>query len=276
MSTAVAIYHGRFGRASLYRLNRPMARHAHREGHLIFLISGARSSTLTDARRCPIDRTSGVAINPWEPHDFVPGDDEQGSLFLVLYINPAWFLAFEHGARSMLRFGDTQIEISPAVGRLVGRICMHLQEGAPASQFDGHLYELAHACLEQSWQRPRKHVPASSLPCFSDFRVRKSVRLLTERLGDDIELDQIAREAGLSRPHFYRLFKHQTGVTPNLYLNTLRMEKAIHRLSATSTPVAEIGLELGFSSQSSFSRFFAANVGMAPSDYRRVVHRLDA
>ena len=33
--------------------------------------------------------------------------------------------------------------------------------------------------------------------------------------------------------------------------------------------IAEIGFDLGFSSQSAFTRFFAANVGMAPTEYRR-------
>ena len=35
-----------------------------------------------------------------------------------------------------------------------------------------------------------------------------------------------------------------------------------------------IGFDLGFSSQSSFTRFFASNVGMAPTDYRRVAKRI--
>ena len=39
---------------------------------------------------------------------------------------------------------------------------------------------------------------------------------------------------------------------------------------------AENGFNLGYSSQSSFSRFFAINVGMAPSDYRRVAHVVHA
>ena len=74
------------------------------------------------------------------------------------------------------------------------------------------------------------------------------------------------------RPHFYRLFRDQTGLTPNLFLNTLRMERAIAALTETSDSVADIGFNLGFASQSSFSRFFATNVGMAPSDYRRVAY----
>ena len=105
-------------------------------------------------------------------------------------------------------------------------------------------------------------------------RVRKSIRLIQEGLGADLEFDDVARESGLSRPHFYKLFRSQTGVTPNLYLNTLLMERAIDVLVKTEKPVADIGFDLGFSSQSVFTRFFASNVGMAPTDYRRAAHVL--
>ena len=83
-------------------------------------------------------------------------------------------------------------------------------------------------------------------------------------------LDGIARESGLSRPHFYKLFKQQTGLTPNLYLNTLRVESALTGLADQSKTVNSIAEHLGFSSQASFSRFFSSNVGLAPSHYRRV------
>jgi AraC-like DNA-binding protein len=82
----------------------------------------------------------------------------------------------------------------------------------------------------------------------------------------------VAREVGLSRPHFYKLFRAQMGVTPNIYLNTLRMERAILRLAESEAAVSEIGLDLGFSSQASFSRFFIANGVVPPSAYRRSVH----
>ena len=107
-----------------------------------------------------------------------------------------------------------------------------------------------------------------------DFRVRNSMRLMEELLGANIELDAVARGAGLSRPHFYKLFRTQTGLTPNLYVNTLLMEHAIDRLVGSEISVADIGYDLGFSSQSGFTRFFAANVGMAPTKYRQVAHVL--
>lgn len=277
MSTAISVYHGRFGRATLYRLNRRMATHAHREGHLAFLVDGpAAAMTLCD-RRHPISPARAVAVNPWEPHDFVPGPDPAGSLFLVLYIKPVWFLEVGRCAQSALRFGRPDIELTGPIRRSVRKVVALLLGGGALDLFDGYLYELTQECFEQSWQWTPSAAPSAgdTVP-INDFRVRKSIRLMSETLGGEISLGAIAREAGLSRPHFYKLFRRQTGITPNLYLNTLRMERAITWLTETEKSVTTIGYDLGFSSQSGFTRFFAVNVGMAPTDYRRVAQLLHA
>ena len=52
------------------------------------------------------------------------------------------------------------------------------------------------------------------------------------------------------------------------------MERAIDRLTASHEAVSDIGLDLGFSSQASFSRFFIANGVVAPSAYRRSAQQL--
>ena len=54
-----------------------------------------------------------------------------------------------------------------------------------------------------------------------------------------------------------------------MYLNTLRLELSIERLTRSDDPVTSIGLDLGFASQASFTRFFSNNIGIAPTDYRR-------
>ena len=63
------------------------------------------------------------------------------------------------------------------------------------------------------------------------------------------------------------------GVTPNIFLNTLRSEHAIDDLLNTQKTVTDIAFELGFSSQASFTRFFSTNVGIPPSEYRRVASK---
>ena len=86
-------------------------------------------------------------------------------------------------------------------------------------------------------------------------------------------MEEVARAVGLSRPHFFKLFKKQLGITPNVYLNTLRSERAIEDLVNTEKTVTNIAYDLGYSSQASFTRFFSSNVGIAPSEYRRVADR---
>jgi AraC-like DNA-binding protein len=275
MSRALSVYHGRFGRATLYELNRPMTTHAHREGHLTFYVGGGEACVSVLGKPNALTARSGVAINPWEPHAFTPSNRLSGGVYLVLYIDRSWFQNMSRDGHLPLQFGRSQIEMTPAISAAVEEAVRLLENYDTVENFDGTLFELTDACFDQSWRLAggwqRYCGPASS---FIDFRVRKSIVLMSEKLGSEIELDEVARDAGLSRPHFYKLFRRQTGVTPNVYLNTLRMEKAVQRLGQTAQSITEIGYELGFSCQSVFTRFFSSHVGMAPTDYRRAVQVL--
>ena len=260
MSRALAVFHGHFGRATVYQLNRPFNVHAHREGHLIFHIGGTPGCVEVLERPNLLCEHTVVAVNPWEPHNFLPKDLANGALFLVLYVNAEWFA----GVRG-LRFGCTKFKRTATLDRNI-RAAAAMVCGAPSlNGLDGELRSLIDACHEESWRQADASPDGRAGAAVTDFRVRKSIRLLAEGVGAEIELDAIAREAGLSRPHFYKLFRTQTGVTPHLYVNTLLMEKALDSLVTTEASIADIGFDLGFSSQSGFTHFFAANVGMAPN-----------
>jgi AraC-like DNA-binding protein len=268
MSRALAVFHGRFGRATVYQLNRPFNMHAHREGHLIFHVGGTPARIDVCSGQWLLTEDSIIAINPWEPHNFVPTDIGDGAIFFVLYVNAEWFAPDAAHAHS-LRFGKTCFKRTAALDRHIRRTAA-LVCGAPSlSSLDCELRQLIDGCYEESWQASEQAQDTRAATAVTDFRVRKSIKLMSESPGAELELDLIARESGLSRPHFYRLFRTQTGVTPHLYLNTLMMEQALDALVATEAPIADIGFDLGFSSQSGFTRFFAANVGMAPTEYRR-------
>lgn len=265
MSEAVAVLHGAFGRACLYTMDRTMVSHAHREGHLLFHLHGSPGAVYVDGRPVPLGPRRAVAVNPWQAHYYhqpVPGEQ---TLVLVLYIRPTWFWS-GIGRRSLaLRFGRAAIEVTDELARLVAVSAMlDRHQNDPA--INNSLLALTQYCLEQSWHGSD---PAEHAASVRDYRLRKAIHLLEERVCEPVELDRVARETGLSRPHFYKLFHQQVGVTPNIYLNSLRMERAIDLLTRTTEAVAAIGLGLGFSSQASFSRFFIANGVVPPSAYRR-------
>lgn len=268
MGTALAVFHGPFGRASLYRLNKPLAPHAHREGHLVCLVDGAPARTMVDGHPHPVDRDRAVAINPWQPHGFEPTDYGRGAVFLTLYIAPRWFMETTGTGLRAMRFGSATVELDPRTRGLVARVASELG-GRDAAQSVGSLiHDLTASAMAASWASAA--TTAADRPRLSDFRIRNAMRLMNERVTDTCVLDHIARDAGLSRPHFYKLFRENVGVTPNMYLNTLRLERSIDRLARSEDPVTSIGLDLGFASQASFTRFFSNNIGISPTDYRRV------
>lgn len=88
-------------------------------------------------------------------------------------------------------------------------------------------------------------------------------------LDEEFRLDELAREAGMSKFHFCRLFRKTTGLSPSRYFIRLRMEMARRLLRETSRSVIEVGLEVGYSSPSHFAQVFQREAGVPPSEYRR-------
>jgi AraC-like DNA-binding protein len=273
MSIPVAVAHGPFGRVCLYSIDRTMVPHAHREGHLIFHVEGPPGAVVVDGAPWPLSPGQAVAVSPWQTHYYQPLDAAMPTLTLVLYLRPAWFLDVARRATASLRFGRVGIEVTDHLARLVF-ITAHamLNPDFEDPSLEDRIGTLTQAAFDQSWQWTERGA-AFTGPLLGqrDFRIRKALRLLQDELGEVRDLDGVAREVGLSRPHFFKLFRAQVGVTPNIYLNALRMERAIEQLACTAQGVADIGFDLGFSSQASFSRFFIANGVVAPSAYRRSV-----
>lgn len=79
----------------------------------------------------------------------------------------------------------------------------------------------------------------------------------------------LARELGVAYSYFRREFKRHTGLSPQRYLNRLRLEKARRLMGATDEPLKEIADQLGFSSPYHFSSAFKRHFGVAPEHWRR-------
>ena len=273
MSGAISVHHGAFGRAALYELNKPIITHAHREAHLVFYLDGSPALLNVGGEEMTADKNTGSAISPWQPHSFNVLQPNETCVCLVLYIKPIWFLENSQFAQHALSFGSSQIAMTRSISEWVVRLTSLLLDDESSDLFDGFLYETTRQCYEQSWAgKSRQNWKDKTRYKYIDFRIRRSLRLMQESFNVEMEMDELARQSGLSRPHFFKLFKKQMGITPNLYLSTLRTEQAIEDLMSSNKTVTDISYDLGFSSQASFTRFFSSNVGIPPSDYRRVAH----
>ena len=111
--------------------------------------------------------------------------------------------------------------------------------------------------------------PAPATIGVSRHAIRRLVEFIEEHLADDLSLDTLSAEVGLSPLYMSRVFKAAIGQPPHQYVLSRRVERAKDLLRNTETPIAEVACATGFSSQSHLSNWFNRTVGVSPAIYRR-------
>lgn len=102
-----------------------------------------------------------------------------------------------------------------------------------------------------------------------DNRIEKSILFIAKNFRTELLLEDLAGEVGLSKFHFHRLFKTETGLTPLKYINKLKLEHSIHFLIMyPNSKQLEIAFESGYSSPVVFARKFKQYYGISPIAYR--------
>ena len=96
--------------------------------------------------------------------------------------------------------------------------------------------------------------------------VLRSLEYLQDNLGEKVDLEVLAGVAGLSKYHFVRCFKKQTGLGPLQYQMQLRLLEARKRLRRQQHSLQIVG-ELGFYDQSHFINAFRKVMGVTPQAY---------
>jgi AraC-like DNA-binding protein len=88
------------------------------------------------------------------------------------------------------------------------------------------------------------------------------------RYFEALDVNDLARAAGLSRAHFSREFRRAFGESPHAYLLTRRLERAAALLRTTDRSVADICVSVGLQSVGSFTSSFTRTYGASPTAYR--------
>jgi AraC-like DNA-binding protein len=92
--------------------------------------------------------------------------------------------------------------------------------------------------------------------------------LADARYFEPLDVEDLARAAGLSRAHFSREFRRTFGESPHAYLLTRRLERAAALLRTTDRSVAQVCLSVGLRSIGSFTTSFTRTYGLSPTAYR--------
>lgn len=136
----------------------------------------------------------------------------------------------------------------------------HMDMGLPADVRTRRLRGLAVAVVGEL-----AHLADSPEPLL----VTRTRAFIRDRLAERITLDQLAENAGMSKYHFLRRFRVQTGTTPMAAVRQHRIDVARNLLICTPWPLRVIAKRVGFDNEFHLSRVFRQLTGVPPGSLRK-------
>ena len=104
----------------------------------------------------------------------------------------------------------------------------------------------------------------------SSNHVSRSIHIMEEKIYENLKVEELAAELGLSAEHFIRIFRQKMNITPLQYFYRLKIKTAAAMISNTSLLVNDIAKKMSFENQFHFSRIFKKCTGLSPTEYRKM------
>lgn len=265
MAAVLGARTGAFGRATYFDITEPVAEHAHPHVHMLFKLGGGDRHMMVEGTVATVTDMQCLLINPWQKHHDLAEQPDGPTRMLVFYLDAEW-IAARLGVYAV-GFDALAGTVTPAMLALVQRIgaalCGDIEMGD--TDLEAMIGALAADAAADHLVDRRTGL--------ADYRIRHALTRLRKRPHLHIDYTDVARDVGLSRSRFYEQFRSSVGVAPNMFVDGLVLEEAYSLMSDTNRPLDEIASDLGFSAQSSFTRFFRDRVGFPPSTLRRQIER---
>ena len=127
--------------------------------------------------------------------------------------------------------------------------------------------------LTQIWMILCEHLPEKEVSenpgkKRDDERIKRALLYMQTHYGEDISLDDIARECYVGRSELCRCFQRVLGTSPKEFLLQYRIRQATVLLKTSEYQIAEVAELTGFSSPSHFGSYFKKYMGCTPREYR--------
>ncbi|NMG05986.1 AraC family transcriptional regulator [Brasilonema sp. UFV-L1] len=195
---------------------------------------------------------------------------EQTSHFTILVIDPKFLeqLAYEALSCNQLELVPRWQIFDPVIQTIVNALKADLEAGCPAGRLYGESFGTALAMhLLKNFSILQPNIPTYShgLP---KFKLKQVLDFIEAHLEEDIQLEDLANNVGMSSFYFCRLFKQSMHMTPHQYVIQRRVELAKRLLKQSDLGIANVALLCGFAHQSHLSRHFRRLVGMSPKAFR--------
>ena len=96
------------------------------------------------------------------------------------------------------------------------------------------------------------------------------IEIVKNEYMNNIDIDEIVMNFGLSKNHFAKIFKNSTNLAPHDYIIAYRIQKAKNLLQEGKMYINEIAESVGYPDYAYFSRLFKKKEGVSPKDFLRM------
>ena len=254
----------------------PVHRHEFAE---LTIITGGMASHVTPQGQYPITAGDVFFIPPEHPHGFA--ETKRLSLSNVLFLPkrlpaPAEELSRMAGYQALFESEPKYRDAQGFAGHLrlppdeLERVMTLVREiDAETKRYTSGGMALVEALFMQLLVRlARSYGAHASSGGRRLLAVQKTIRHVEEHHAGSVDLEVLARKAGMSLSTFKRAFKAVTGTSPIDYLLQVRLAHACHLLRDADRTVTEAALAVGFNDSNYFARQFRRRMGKTPREWR--------
>ncbi|ULL14962.1 AraC family transcriptional regulator [Paenibacillus sp. H1-7] len=212
-------------------------------------------------------------FRPFEAHWNLADSEDSPAVWIMLLFSPSVVRALPQGCSLLAPFYTMEWNpLIPSVSeeaRLIRQAaCSALQEQQkmlPGWEMKQFLYMadilvqiFRYFMLQQSHERQAESIEG----------IVRSIEYLLGHFAEWIDMTQVIELSGMKKTWFYKQFHMLTGLTPNEFVNKLRLQYAIHLLKHSDKTVTDIAFECGFHSVSYFNKLFKDTWLLTPRTFR--------
>ena len=268
MKDTYAVRQGEFGRVVLLKLRADLVSHSHASSNIAFWLGGSPTTARIGDTSYQYQSNVALGINAFESHDATLCNPNDPALFLTFEFKQRWLEQQRLISGEGLYFLKPTVPINDELYRACQRM-LHLMLN-PFHSHHQNIEEVILDILIKATQASGNNIAdiETGLLRTPDYRVQRAIMAMKNNSSRKMSVDQLADHVGLSRSQLHVLFRKDLNTTPSVVANLMVVEEAIRRMLDHQEPLIEIALDLGFSTQGNFSRFFKEHMGVSPSVYR--------
>ncbi len=233
-----------------------------RDFELVYLVHGKGKFWDAEMRESPVDAGHALLLLPGQWHHYTYLQETGWSEYWVFFGGETAQRLRRNGfldAKQPVLFGGRDDALIWHFERIL-ELCQHRPLGFQMEAGACLLYLLGRLLGSEQIRHAQINPTAEA--------IRDAIDYLESNPAESVDIQQLAAELHLSYPHFRRVFKEQTGLSPHQYHLQVKLNQAKAMLNHSAFSISEISERIGFDDAHYFSRLFHKKTGLTPSEWR--------